>query len=79
MTLNKMGNTGKYADVILPLALRDTYTYSVPDKFSGVIEPGQRVMVQFGSKRIYSAITWRIHDDPPSAEEIKPILGILDT
>ena len=74
-----MEKPGIYADVILPLALRDTYTYLVPDEFYDMIMPGQRVMVQFGSKRIYSAIVWNLKKTTPSTEELKPILGILDT
>ncbi len=72
-----MSQSGKYADVVLPLALGETYTYSLPPEIISLVRIGHRVMVQFGRKRIYSAIVWRIHNQPPK-EETKPILGILD-
>jgi len=72
-----MGQTKMYADVVLPLAVGETYTYSLPHEFAGIVQPGHRVMVQFGIKRIYSAIIWTIHDKPPN-EEAKSILGLLD-
>ncbi len=72
-----MGLPGKYADVILPLALSETYTYSIPQDIAAELIAGHRVMVQFGRKRIYSGIVWRIHNNTP-ANEVKPLLGILD-
>jgi len=66
-----------FADVILPLAVRELYTYSLPASLTGLIGPGHRVMVQFGARRIYSAIVWQIHDKSPP-NETKPIIGILD-
>lgn len=72
-----MGQSGIFADVVLPLAVGETFTYMVPDELSGQIRPGHRVMVQFGRKRIYSAIVWNIHKKPPK-EEAKFLLGILD-
>ncbi len=72
-----MGQSRIYADVVLPLALGETYTYSLPSGFVDIVRPGHRVMVQFGRKRIYSAIVWRIHNQAPH-EEAKAILGLLD-
>ena len=72
-----MGKSGKYADLILPLALSQAYTFAVPSDLEKKIKLGQRVMVQFGPKRIYSALIWKIHSRAPE-EEAKPILGILD-
>ena len=40
-----------YADVILPLAVAQHYTYRIPDEFKESIEVGKRVEVQFGAKR----------------------------
>ena len=41
-----------YVDVILPLPLRDTFTYEVPKEFNN-IEEGMRVIVQFGQKVLF--------------------------
>ena len=72
-----MGLPGKYADIILPLALSETYTFSIPEELVETVKTGHRVMVQFGRKRIYAGIVWQIHSNAPSVE-VKPIMGILD-
>ncbi len=72
-----MGQSRKYVDVVLPLAVGEFFTYGLPSELVDLVRPGHRVMVQFGRKRIYSAIVWRIHNLPPR-EEIKEILGLLD-
>lgn len=69
----------KFADVILPLSLPKLYTYSVPDDLSGPVYAGQRVVVQFGKHKLYSAVIRRIHSNPPQGYTPKPIEGILDS
>lgn len=66
-----------FVDVLLPLHLPDTYTYRVPFDYNNDIRVGQRVAVQFGAKRIYSALVRRIHENVP-AYKTKYILSILD-
>ena len=69
--------TTLFADVILPLHIRGTYTYRVPQEYNDAIAVGQRVVVQFGSKRLYSALVRRIHEEVPKYK-VKYILSILD-
>ena len=66
-----------FVDVLLPLHLPDTYTYRVPFDYNDYIRVGQRVVVQFGSKRLYSAIVRRVHETVPSYTT-KYVLSILD-
>lgn len=66
-----------FVDLLLPLHLPDTYTYRVPQEYNDSIKVGQRVIVQFGSKRLYSALVRRIHEEVPSYR-VKYILSILD-
>lgn len=66
-----------FVDVLLPLHLPDTYTYRVPYDYNDFIKVGQRVVVQFGSKRLYSAIVRRVHENVPSYTT-KYVLSILD-
>ena len=66
-----------FADVLLPLHLPDTYTYRIPFEYNESITVGQRVVVQFGQKRLYSALVRRIHDKVPNYTT-KYILSILD-
>lgn len=66
-----------FVDVLLPLHLPGTYTYRVPYEYNGAVAVGQRVVVQFGSKRLYSALVRRIHENVPEYKT-KYILSILD-
>ena len=65
----------KYIDVILPLPLKGTFTYCTEQEDLVV---GQRVVVQFGVRKLYTAIVKQVHDRKPSEYEAKPILAILD-
>jgi primosomal protein N' (replication factor Y) len=68
-----------FADVILPLPLGDHFTYRVPAAFRAKIKAGIRVIVQFGSRKFFSALVYRLHENTPSGEfEIKNIDAILD-
>lgn len=68
----------KFVDVILPLALSRLYTYSVPDEFEESIEEGRRVVVQFGKKKLYSAIVHKVHGQAPENYQTKSILQVID-
>ena len=67
-----------YVDVLLPLHIPNCYTYRVPQEYNGQVHPGQRVVVQFGHQRIYSALVRRIHTQQPEWKS-KYIMAILDT
>ena len=67
-----------FARVILPLSLHDSYTYRVPEQWRQVIKPGQRVVVQFGQKRLYAAIVVEVTTEKPANIEIKDIQQIID-
>lgn len=54
-----------FIEVILPLALAKQYTYAVDFEKADQIQIGQRVIVQFGKKRIYSAIVYKISNKKP--------------
>jgi primosomal protein N' (replication factor Y) len=73
-----MTNT-RFADIILPLAVRGRFTYRIPDPFLGSVKTGVRVMVQFGRKNLYSGIVRRIHDEPPEIKNVKAILEVLES
>lgn len=66
-----------FVDVILPLHIPGTYTYRVPQEYNDAVRVGQRVVVQFGPKRLYSAVVRRIHEEVPHYR-VKYILAILD-
>lgn len=69
----------KYADVILPLPLENSYTYSIPEDMEKSVVPGCRVIVHFGKKRYYTAIVMSVHERMPDTPyEIKEIYALLD-
>jgi len=67
-----------FAQVILPLSLHDSYTYKVPEILQPDIKPGQRVIVQFGQKKLYAALVFSLSDSKPENIEIKEVQQILD-
>jgi primosomal protein N' (replication factor Y) len=67
-----------FADVILPLPVKGTFTYRVPYDLNDSIQRWRRVVVQFGKKKIYTAIVVNIHEIPPKGYMVKYILSILD-
>ena len=69
----------KFVQVILPLALPQTFTYRVPHEWNDDIVIGQRVIVQFGKgKKQYSAIVAEVHHTPPASYQAKYLEAILD-
>ncbi|HEY8401835.1 MAG TPA: primosomal protein N', partial [Cytophagaceae bacterium] len=67
-----------FADVILPLPLPKMYTYRVSREMEEKVVPGARVVVQFGQKRVLTAIVANIHNQPPALYEAKYLLEVLD-
>lgn len=66
-----------FVDVILPLHIHDTYTYRVPQEYNDAIQVGQRVVVQFGTRKLYSALVRRVHENVPNYS-VKYVLAVLD-
>ncbi len=67
-----------FADVILPLAIPNLFTYRIPVQFEQDVIAGKRVVVQFGKQKIYSVIVKHVHDQAPANYEAKEILQVLD-
>jgi primosomal protein N' (replication factor Y) len=67
-----------FAQVVLPLSLHDNYTYLVPESMHQHIQPGQRVIVQFGRKKFYAALVTSLSHEKPEHIDIKEVQQILD-
>lgn len=67
-----------FADLLLPLPVPGTFTYRVPYELNDQIKVGIRVVVQFGVRKIYTAVVVRIHEKPPEGRIPKYILTCLD-
>ncbi len=64
--------------VLLPLAVGEVYSYSVPEAFRSAIQFGIRVEVSLNRKR-YAGIIIDTEVAPQSEIKVKPILAVLDT
>ncbi len=67
-----------FAQIILPLNLKGTFTYKVPDELIRNLEVGMRVLVSFRGKKIYTGIVAEIHQSEPKNFSPKEIISILD-
>lgn len=67
----------KYVDVIVPLPLEGTFTYSVPHDLAERVRFGVRVAVTFGASKVHTAIVVRAHQDKP-AFNVKDIVDVID-
>ena len=71
-----MHNKLKYIDVIVPLSVQGVFQYSVNSDL--IINIGQRVIVQFGARKLYTAIVVNISDKKTTKHKLKNILSSLD-
>jgi primosomal protein N' (replication factor Y) len=67
-----------FLDVILPIPLQKAFTYHITEAEAKFIKPGMRVAVPFGKSKIYTALAYKINNNPPVAYEAKTIHQILD-
>jgi primosomal protein N' (replication factor Y) len=68
-----------YVDVILPVSVPNLYTYHyLNEEGQEDLFAGMRVCVQFGKRKLYTAIVAQVHKDPPIDYETKPLVAILD-
>ena len=67
-----------FIDVILPIPLQKAFTYHITEAESEFLVPGMRVAVPFGKSKIYTALVYKIHKNPPTAYDAKTIHQILD-
>lgn len=67
-----------FADLILPVPIPSLFTYRVPREMNESITVGARVIVQFGPKKVLTAVIAKIHHTPPTKYQAKYILELLD-
>lgn len=67
-----------FIDVILPIPIQKTFTYSVTESEADFLQKGMRVAVSFGKTKMYTALVLNIHQNPPELYEAKEIHQILD-
>ena len=67
-----------FAHIILPLNLKGTFTYKVPEDLLDKIEIGMRVLIPFGGKKIYTGIVSELFDEFEDSFVPKEIINLLD-
>lgn len=68
----------KFADLILPVAVGDLYTYSIPQEMQSKIFIGMRCTVSFGPRKTYVGLIRHLHDEEPKDYKVKPIKELID-
>ncbi|WP_036158302.1 replication restart helicase PriA [Maribacter forsetii] len=67
-----------FINVILPIPLEKSFTYSITAEEAALLQPGMRVAVPFGKSKIYTGVVQSIHQNPPEVYEAKEIHQLLD-
>lgn len=67
-----------FIDVIVPLSVANTFTYSVSEAEFNFIEKGMRVAVPFGKTSVYTGIVLNKHHQSPVLYQAKDIFTIID-
>ncbi|WP_177764276.1 primosomal protein N' [Flavobacterium sp. I3-2] len=68
-----------FINVIVPLALADSFTYEVNENEFHYLKIGMRVAVPFGKSKVYTALVIQKHNNPPLTYEAKEIQEIIDS
>lgn len=66
-----------YVDMIIPLAVKDTYTYEVPASLERQVQFGIRLEVPFGKKKLYAGLVIKVHQNKPSYKT-RRVLSVID-
>ncbi|PHR74560.1 MAG: primosomal protein N' [Lutibacter sp.] len=62
----------------MPIPLPKLFTYKITEAESQFLKKGMRVAVEFGKKKIYTALVYEIHQNAPKGYDAKDIHQILD-
>lgn len=63
----------RYADIILPLAVKGRFTYSIPSYLVESVVKGSIVRVPFGRGKLITGVVADIHTERPDLENIRDI------
>src|SRR6267143_1310058 len=66
-----------FCNVALPVPLRTTFTYAVPEASRGTLQPGSRVLVPFRKKAMVGVVV-ELVETAPEGTKIREIARVLD-
>ncbi len=67
-----------FVELLLPVPIAKLFTYRVPFNLNDNIRIGQRVIVQFGDRKVLTGLIINIHETSPQEYEAKSLLDVLD-
>lgn len=67
-----------FVDVIIPLSVKNEFTYRVPFELNESVKIGIRVVVPFGKGKLYTALVTKVHEEIPTGYQSKYIEFVLD-
>jgi primosomal protein N' (replication factor Y) len=66
-----------FCNVALPVPLRNTFTYSIPELLRPQVQPGSRVLVPFRKKSLVGVVV-ELVEAPPANTKIRDVAKVLD-
>src|SRR5882672_5231862 len=66
-----------FCDVALPVPLRTTFTYAIPEMLRETLQPGSRVLVPFRKKAVVGVVV-KLVEAAPEGTKIREITRVLD-
>ncbi len=66
-----------FCNVALPVPLRTTFTYPVPESLQGTLQPGSRVLVPFRKKTLVGVVV-ELAETAPEVAKVREITSVLD-
>ncbi len=66
-----------YCNVALPVPLRTTFTYAVPESLRGAVQPGTRVLVPFRKKSMVGVVV-ELVEQAPSGTKVREIAKVME-
>jgi len=69
--------SASFCNVALPVPLRNTFTYSIPETLRAQVQPGSRVLVPFRKKSLVGVVV-ELVETPPANTKIRDVTKILD-
>ncbi len=69
--------TPPFCNVALPVPLRTTFTYAVPEALRGTVQPGSRVLVPFRKKAMVGVVV-ELAESAPQETKIREVARVLD-
>jgi len=69
--------TSPFCNVALPVPLRTTFTYAVPETLRATVQPGSRVLVPFRKKAMIGVVV-EMAESAPLGTKIRELTRILD-